>query len=62
MNKTTLIIWTIALLLTGLLCGLVIAQWSAQGCGLFSLLAGCGYHAVIVLGGAYIINKQIEEK
>jgi hypothetical protein len=44
------------------LCVAVCLQWSKQGCGSFSLIAGCAYYCACIAGIWGVVDATIKER
>lgn len=61
--KTARIITGIAAgILAATLCTLVAVEWHAQGCGTWSLVAGCTMHAVMIAAIWNTIDHALKER
>lgn len=48
MKKARIISGIVAGIVAATLCTLVAVEWHAQGCGIWSLVAGCTMHTIMV--------------
>ena len=62
MNKAQKINAAMAIINAVIICCVVYYQWSKQGCGAWSLFAGCAYYCTITAALWSVINSKLKGK